>query len=498
MPAVLEVEGVSKRFPGVQALSGVDFTVERGEIHALIGANGAGKSTLIKILAGVEHPDDGEIRLDGEPVAVHDANHARHLGLAFIHQELALVGRMTVAENLLLGTMPHRGGIVVRRELRARAVAALAEFLPEVDPGTVVADLPVAQQWLVSLARVTLQDAKVVFLDEPTAALGAQEVEVLFDVVRRLAARGSAIVFVSHRLPEVLQISQRVTALRGGVDVGTHRTADVDRDALVELIAGGAVTRSIAAEISDTPGEPVLEVVGLSAGPVRDVTFTLRHGEVLGVGGLVGSGRSELLEAIFGARRREAGTIRIAGEEVGFGSPADAVKAGVAMLPEDRREMALFSERSVRVNTVMAHVGSFARGLLRVPHGRTERSVTEDHIDRLGIRTTGPRQLVGELSGGNQQKVVVSRWLCGDVRVFLVDEPTKGVDVAGKAEILRELRALAAAGVGVIVVSSELEEVADVADRVIVLRDGRLVATLDGATTENEILEACFAPAPVQ
>lgn len=490
---ILEVRGLSKHFPGVQALNDVDFSVKPGEIHALIGANGAGKSTLIKILAGVEHPGSGEIFIDGKSVTIHDAKAARELGLAFIHQELALVGRMTVGENLMLAELPNRLGVVSRRQLRTRAQGALADFLPDVDPNTKVQDLPVAQQWLVSLARVSLEEAQVVFLDEPTAALGASEVEVLFDVVRSVVERGSSVVFVSHRLPEVLQLCDRVSALRAGRYIGTYDIGDVNRDDLVELIAGKAVATSIVREISDTPGEPVLEVEGLCAGPLQDVDFVLRRGEVLGIGGLVGSGRSELLEALFGARRVEAGEMRLDGKAVKFRSPADAVNAGIAMLPEDRREQALFAERSVRNNTVVAHLSSFARGLVKIPNHRAERGVTEEHIDRLDIRTSGPRQLVAELSGGNQQKVVVARWMCGEVTVLLADEPTKGVDVGGKAEILRELREMAAVGVGVIVVSSELEEVADVADRVLVLREGRAVTVLDGPTTENEILQVCFA-----
>ena len=489
---ILEVRGLSKHFPGVQALDGVNFSVRPGEVHALIGANGAGKSTLIKTLAGVEHPNSGQILIGGKEVSIHDAKQARQLGLAFIHQELALVGRQSVAENLMLGTLPKRLGFVARRRMRENAKQALSDFLPDLDPATIAEDLPVAQQWLVSLARVSLEEARVVFLDEPTAALGAHEVEVLFGVVRAVAARGAAVVFVSHRLPEVLELCDRVSALRAGHDVGTFDVADVDHEKLIELVAGEAVPTSTVAAVTDSPGDPILEVRGLTAGPVTDASFTLRRGEVMGIGGLVGSGRTELLETLFGARHPDAGTILLDGEPVEFKSPAHAVKAGIAMLPEDRRGQALFSERSVRVNTVISHVDSFARTLLRIPNHRAETDATTAQIDRLLIRTTGPRQTVGELSGGNQQKVVVARWLCGDVKVFLVDEPTKGVDVAGKAEILRELRELAAEGVGVLVVSSELQEIADVADRVLVMREGRCVGILEAPTTENEILQACY------
>ncbi len=504
---VLEVRGLRKAFPGVQALAGADLTVRRGEVHALIGANGAGKSTLIKILAGLQSADAGSVLVDGRPVHIDSPRRSRDLGLAFIHQELALVPRLSVAENLMLATMPSRWGIVRRRELRHRAEEALSAFLPGVDPSAPVSDLAVAQQWLVSLARVHLQDARIVFLDEPTAALGAHEVEVLFDVVRHLAAQEVSVVFVSHRLAEVLAITDHVTALRAGLTVGTQPTAQCTRSTLVEYITGHSVADNTTvtdnttvaggttvADRSELPDVgPVLELDRLSSGPVRDVSLALRGGEVLGIGGLVGSGRSELLETVFGARPVEAGRMLLDGRPVRFRSPADAMRVGIALLPEDRHGMAIFASRSIRVNTVVAHLHSFARRVTRSPVRAREDEATIDKIARLRIAATGPSQRVSELSGGNQQKVVVSRWLCGPVRVFLVDEPTKGVDVEGKAEILRELRRLAAENVAVVVVSSELEEVASVADRVVVLREGRLVAELAGPTTETAILAACFS-----
>ena len=489
---VLKVTSLSKRFPGVQALQNANFEVKEGEIHALIGANGAGKSTLIKILAGVETANSGMIQIGDTEVEIHDANHSRQLGLAFIHQELALVSRMTVAENLALGVLPRKFGIVSRRKLHAQAIRALSDFLPDLNPNTMVGDLPVATQWLVSLARVSMQQAKVIFLDEPTAALGSYEVEILFRVVREITARGAAVVFVSHRLQEVLELCDRVTALRAGKIIGTYDIDEVEYQTLVNLVAGDEVVSSPLSEVLDSPGLPILEVDDLSGGPLEGVTFNLLEGEVLGVGGLVGSGRTELLETIYGERTPESGTIKLAGETLSFTQPSDAVERGIAMLPENRRDQALFSERSIRINTVMSHLSSFARGLLRIPNVSAENAKTDEQIERLMISTTGPRQLVRELSGGNQQKVVVGRWLCGDVKIFLVDEPTKGVDIAGKSEILLELRRLAAAGSAVMVVSSQLEEIADVADRVLVLSEGKVAAILDGPVTENEILQACY------
>ncbi len=491
-PVVLETRSLSKHFPGVQALDQVNFSVNRGEVHGLIGANGAGKSTLVKILAGVESPDAGEILIDGVSVDIHDAKHARQLGLAFIHQELNLVGRMTVAENLILGAIPHRFGFVSRRKLSSRAAKALSLFSDRLDPETPVAELSVVEQWLVSVARVSLQEAQVIFLDEPTAALGAHEEAVLFSLIRSVVDRGVSVVFISHRLTEVLELSDRVTALRGGRHVGTYKNDSLDHQTLVELVAGRAMSDAVISSTAGPMGEPALELQLLSAGPVRDVTFTLYQGEVLGVGGLVGSGRTELLEAIFGCRQIESGEIRVFGNSEKFRHPSDAVRSGVALLPEDRREQALFSQRSVRFNTVIVHVASFARGLLRLPNSRIEEEIARRQLEDLSIRAIGPQQLLAELSGGNQQKVVFGRWLCGDVMIFLADEPTKGVDVAGKLEILGELKKLASTGAGVIFVSSQFEEVADVADRVLIMREGRVVEILETPTSENEIMQACI------
>lgn len=476
----------------MQALAGADLDVRAGEIHALIGANGAGKSTLIKVLAGIERADRGTIVVDGAPVDITDSHRSRSLGLRFIHQEMALVPRLSIADNLALADLPSRAGVVRRRQVHRQAAAAIADHLPGVDASTRVAALSVAQQWLVSLAKVHVESGRIVFLDEPTAALGAREVDHLFAIVRRLAATGVAIVFVSHRLGEVLDLTQRVTVMRAGRTVAALPTTDCDRATLVRLITGRDHVESPVETIVDHPGAVVLEARALSSGPIRDVSFSVRAGEVLGLGGLVGSGRSELLETLGGARPARAGEILLDGQPLPLRSPADAVRRGIALLPEDRRSMALFTGRSVRVNTVVAHLADFARRALPFPARRREERAARSMIERLGIKATGPEQHVDELSGGNQQKVIVGRWLTGKLRVFLVDEPTKGVDVDGKTEILRTLRTLASHGVAVIVASSELDEVAAVADRVVVLREGRLVAEISGPTTGSAILAACF------
>ena len=491
MTAFLEVTGLHKSFPGVQALTGAELRVEPGQIHALIGANGAGKSTLIKVLAGLEAPDSGSIAVAGTVVEHLDPQRSRALGLRFIHQELALVARLSIADNIALADLPARFGVVRRRELRQLARAAIEDSLPGVDPRTPVGELTVAQQWLVSLARVSVDAGRVVFLDEPTAALGVHEVEHLFATLRRLAVGGVAVVFVSHRLGEVLSLTDQVTAMRAGRTVESLPTAACDRALLVRLITGHEPGEPTIPTIADHPGPVVLEAHSITAGPVRDVSLSVRAGEVVGLGGLVGSGRSELLAALCGAQRIESGRVELDGRPLRLRSPADAVRAGIGLLPEERHSMGLFAGRDVRVNTVLAHLRTFAHRSGFTAVGR-ERRATTALIERLRIKTSGPDQLVDELSGGNQQKVVVGRWLTGPLRIFLVDEPTKGVDVAGKAEILRNLRLLAAEGVGVVVASSELDEVAEVADRVVVLREGRVVAHIDQPTTGSAILAACF------
>lgn len=346
--AVLSVEGIEKTFPGVRALSGADLSVRPGEIHALIGANGAGKSTLIRILAGLESPDAGSILVDGEPVHITNSGRSRELGLMFIHQELALIPRLSIADNLALADMPARFGVVRRTQCRRQAAAAISDSLPGVSVRTPVGELSIAQQWLVALTRVHLEAGKVVFLDEPTAALGAREVEHLFGVLRPLASSGVGIVFVSHRLDEVLEITDRVTAMRSGRTISTTPTERHDRASLVRLITGHDHVEPVRERIGDHPGGVVLEARSISSGPVRDVSLTVRAGEVLGVGGLVGSGRSELLETMCGARSLESGQLLLDGEPVRWRSPADAVRRGVALLPEDRHTMALLPRRSVR------------------------------------------------------------------------------------------------------------------------------------------------------
>ncbi|MFN6119462.1 MAG: sugar ABC transporter ATP-binding protein [Actinomycetes bacterium] len=500
MPAeyVVEVRGLSKQFPGVRALDEASLLVRAGEIHGLVGENGAGKSTLIKILAGAQPPDAGSIVIDGREVSIPNEAAADALGLRFIHQDVALVPRLTVAENVFLGRpLPRRGPFVSRTKAHELTREVLRDFV-DVDPAAPLSSLSVAERWMVGIGRSCAGDARMVVMDEPTVALADAEVERVFQAVNRLRDRGIAVLFVSHRLGEILQLANSVTVMKDGRTVGRHDISALDRQRLVSAIIGRE-----AGELDplEEPAEPhddvVLEVSGLSGGPLRDISFSLRAGEILGIGGLVGSGRTSLMMNLFGHLEPTAGEIRLDGTPVVFRSPADAIRSGFALIPEDRRSQGLLTRRSVRENVVLTHLSDFRRHIrLPSPHRGRETDRTLAEIDRLRIATTGPEQQISTLSGGNQQKALLSRWLVGRAtRVLMLDEPTKGVDIGAKTEILRLVSQLAAEGVAVIVASSDLEEVSAIAHRVIVLREGRLVGELHRPVTEAAILHLCYETA---
>ncbi len=495
----IEIEDLCKQFPGVRALDGASLMIDAGTVHGLVGENGAGKSTLIKILAGAQHRDSGVIKIDGVPVEIRNEAEAYRLGLRFLHQDVALVPRLTVAENIFLGqTLPRTGLLVSRRKGEQAAREVLRGFI-DVDPAAKLSSLSVAERWMVGIARSCSGDARLVVMDEPTVALSDAEVELVFEAVARLQARNIAVLFVSHRLGEILRIAKAVTVMKDGQTVGRHRIEALDRTKLVAAIIGRE-----AGEI-DTLGElvaprddVVLEARGLAGGPLEDISFALRGGEILGVGGLVGSGRTSLLMNIFGHFRPTGGDLLMDGKVVHFRSPADAIRAGIALIPEERRDQGLIGRRSVRENVVLAHLRSFRRSKwLPTQHRGREVEQTLAEIDRLRIATTGPEQVISTLSGGNQQKVMLSRWLVGrNTKVLMLDEPTKGVDVGAKTEILRLISGLAANGIAVVVASSDLEEVAAIAHRVIVLREGRLVGELHRPVAEADILHLCYETTP--
>jgi len=492
---LLGCRGVTKRFGGVTALAGVDLAIDAGTVHALVGENGAGKSTLIKCWAGVHPPDAGTLTLDGAPVAFDSPRAAEAAGLRFIHQELSLVPHFDAVENVFLGRRypTARGRIdwrAMRREVAARA-GVLAPGLPLDVPAR---RLSVGQRQLVEILRAFLSDARLVVMDEPTTALTDAEAERLFAAIRRLRDRGTAVVYVSHRLEEVLALADTVTVLRDGATVASRPAAELDTRALVHLMSGALHDMEV--ETERRAGAPLLEVEELVAG--RDphgMTFTVHEREVVGLYGLMGAGRSTALHALYGAAPL-TGRVSLDGTPFRPAEPAAAIARGVVLVPEDRRRQGLVGHHAVRRNLTLPLLKRFRATRLPVPSGAKERAFVDRVADVLSLRYAGPEQPVRELSGGNQQKLVVGRWFAGGNRVYLLDEPTRGVDVHAKAELHAEIRRLAAAGAGVLVASSDLPELLDVADRILAVRDGAIAAEFPrGQATQAAILAACYGQA---
>ncbi|MFB9566199.1 sugar ABC transporter ATP-binding protein [Saccharopolyspora hordei] len=479
----LELIGVSKTYPGVRALDAVDFDVRPGEVHVLLGENGAGKSTLIKMIAGAHRPDTGEVRVDGRPVRFHGPEDAERLGIATIHQEMALVPQLTVAENVFLGRPPRRFGIVDRRAMRRQAAELIERTGLDLDPDAVVGDLGVAHRQLVEIAKALSLDTRFLVMDEPTAVLSRAEVDRLFGIVRDLTARGVGVVFISHLLDEVAEIGDRVSVLRDGAKVA-EVPADTDQDELVRLMVGRTVDQQYPPRDAEI-GEVQLEVRGLTShGVLSDISFTARAGEVVGIGGLVGAGRTELVRALFGADRYDRGEVLVGGQRIPPGDTAAARAAGLALVPEDRAGQGLVLGASVAENLGLATLSDRTRaGLVDLAE---QRRAAAESVERLRIRTAGLDQPALTLSGGNQQKIVIGKWLLAGPRVLILDEPTRGIDVGARAEIYELINELARAGTTVLVVSSDLPELLGLSDRVLVLADGRLRGELDGAEATQE------------
>ena len=472
------MHGIVKTFPGVRALSGVDLDVRAGEVHCLLGQNGAGKSTLIKVLAGAHQPDEGQITWRGEPVTLGDPQAAMTLGIATIYQELDLVSGLTVADNVFLGREAARFGIT-RPAAANRAAAALLTRLghPEIRPTTEVGALSAAQQQMVSMARALSQDARLIIMDEPSAVLDNEEVERLFGVIRDLTAHDVAVVYISHRLEEIRQVGDRITVLKDGRTVATGLPArETPTREVITLMTGRTIEYVFPPRQAAPPaGEPLLEVEGLGLrGTFADVSLTVRPGEIVGLAGLVGSGRSEILETIYGARRATSGTVRLAGKRLRSGDVGAAVAAGIGLAPEERKSQALLLDDSVYRNITVSSLRRFARGGFL--SGSAEKAAARAQTESLDVRPADVTRIVRTLSGGNQQKVVLARWLLRDCRVLLLDEPTRGVDVGARSEIYALVRTLADRGVAVVVVSSEIPEVLGLADRVLVVAEGAVVA----------------------
>lgn len=496
MTLLLSMREIDKRFAGVPALASASLEVEPGEVHALIGQNGAGKSTMIKILTGYYTKDAGEILFDGKPVEFSSPQEAQRSGISTIYQEINLVPYRSVTENICLGRERRRFGLLDWSAMHAEAQALLSRFDIHIDVRRPLMAYPTAIQQMVAIARAIGFEARLVIMDEPTSSLDEKEVEVLFDVIRQLKAGGVSVIFVSHKLDELYAVCDRVTVMRDGRTVRVARMSELSKLDLVTAMLGRELSRVLHDESAHhgqaASREALLTVEHLAVGRrVRDVSFDIRPGEIVGLAGLLGSGRTETARVVFGADRAEAGRVAFGDIAKPAAEPAEAIQAGMGFCSEDRKFEGIIPDMSVRENLTLALMPQLARRGV-VDEARS-REIVDRFIQRLGIRCAGPEQPIRELSGGNQQKVLLARWLCMNPRLLILDEPTRGIDVGAKAEILSLVRELAGQGLGVLMISSELEEVVEAASRIFVLRDGRSVAELDGDDVSEEAVMAAMA-----
>ena len=488
---VLEAESIDKRFPGVHALDDVSLSVAAGEVHAVVGENGAGKSTLMKILSGAQGPDRGTIRVDGQAVTIESPRAAQELGIITIYQELSLVDTLSVGENIFLGDLPTRPGASWQVDwptVWRRSTELLDRVGARVRPQTPVRHLSVAQKQMVEIARALARNVRVLILDEPTSSLTERETEKLFEIITQLQRRDVGIIYISHRLGEVFQIAQRVTVLRDGKVVGSLPVRDASEDMLVRMMVGRDLSRLFTeARLSDAPVR--LEVRGLSRrGVLHDVSFSVRGGEVVGLAGLVGAGRTELARCLFGADPINSGEIVLDGSKVDIRTPGDAVDLGIALVPEDRKLQALILSMGVRENLSLPVLDRL--GSPFVPSRGRERALVTDYIKSLRIRTPHMEQRISALSGGNQQKVVIARWLATKPKVLILDEPTRGIDVGAKAEVHAVIARLAEQGVAILMISSELPEILGMSHRILVMRGGRIVTDISRQHASEESIMA--------
>ena len=491
---VIELRGISKSFPGVKALSGVDFDIYPGELHALCGENGAGKSTLIKVMTGAHAPDEGSILVNGEAVSFSSPQQALSMGIACIYQELSIVPQLDVAKNIFLGNMFTKGktGFLDKKRLYKDAAEILHDHIKlNIDPHEIAGRLSVAQQQMVEIGRALTRQAKVIIMDEPTSSLSDKEVETLFELIRMLKADGIAIIYISHKLDEVMQLSDRITILRDGQRIKTVNTADTTKERLISDMLGRELSNMYNKQPAEIGGT-VLEVNGLTrSGVFSDISFSVKSGEIVGFFGLVGAGRTEIMRAIFGMDRYDSGEVILGGEKLRGRSPSRAIRSGIGFATEDRKSEGLALRLSILANMTIVKLSQLSR--FGVISRKKQRRTADEYVSSISIKTPSVSQLVGNLSGGNQQKVVVAKWLMMEPRVLILDEPTRGIDVGSKSEIYSLIVRLAQQGVAVIIVSSEIEEILGICDKVNVIHEGRLVSTLDAATSStHDVLTSAF------
>lgn len=481
---IIQMKNITKHFGGVKALTDVSFNVRKGEIHALIGENGAGKSTLMKILAGAYQKDQGQILIDGEEAKITTPKSVIKLGVSVIYQEFMLAPDLTVAENIFIDRLAESGMFIHWKELRRRAKEQLVKLgFDDIDPEAKVGSLSVAYQQIVEIAKCLARDSKVLVFDEPTAVLTFSETQKLLSIIRKLKEDGVSIIYISHRLEELLEISDHITVLKDGGYVGTVPTSSINKEQLVEMMVGREITQ-LFPERNAVIGDEILRVENLNAGEmVKDVSFTVKSGEVVGFSGLVGSGRTEAMRAIFGADKKNSGKVIFFGEEVNFKDPKEAIQHGFGLLPEDRKKQGLLLEQSIRMNTTLASMFKIKKA--GIINHKKEKDYVKDLLASIATKYGSMEDNANSLSGGNQQKIALAKWLSADCKCVVFDEPTRGVDVGAKTEIYKIINKLAEQGVGVIVISSEMAEIIGVCDRAIVMRQG----TVAGEVSKSELTE---------
>lgn len=485
----VQMLGITKRFSGVLALNDVSLQVKKGEVHALVGENGAGKSTLMKILSGAYTKDSGEIVIDGQPMKNASSKTAIEMGVAVIYQEFMLAPDLTVAENIYIDNLAGGKGLIHWKELRAKAKEQLNRLgFGEIDPGAKVGELSVAYQQVVEICKCLTRNSKVLVLDEPTAVLTFSEIEKLFGIIENLKKQGVSIIYISHRMEEIFRLCDTITVLKDGKYVKTLPTAETDKDSLVALMVGREMSQMFPDRVVDI-GPPVLQVEHLCAGKmVQDVSFTVHAGEILGFSGLVGAGRTETMRALFGADKKDSGTVTFLGKEAHFKDPKEAIQNGLGLLPEDRKSQGLLLHQSIRINTTLASMKK-AEGPLGLLQHRKEKEYVQQLLKDLATKYASTENNISSLSGGNQQKVALAKWLSAECRCLIFDEPTRGVDVGAKAEIYGLMNRLAAQGVAIIMISSEMTEIIGMCDRAIVMRQGKVAGEVPKADlTENQLI----------